>query len=135
MAIDRLGDDFREWKRRRLAAAVALVRHAAGQAEAEMKAHAEWTDRTALARGGLRGEAQVYLSSGEQRVDLVLSHSVDYGAWLETVNGAAMGRRAAMPPAELAERQYAGNFAIVWPTLDRVFPRLRRDYRRLWGEA
>lgn len=128
-----IGNGFREWKRRRLAATVALVQNTAGQAEAHMKAQAEWTDRSGLARGGLRGEADVHLAAGDQRVDLVLAHSMDYGAWLETVNGAAMGRRADMSVSELSERQNAGNFAILWPTLDLFFPRLVRAYRRLWG--
>jgi hypothetical protein len=130
-----LGDQTIASVKRRVAATVALAQAHAGKGEAQMRSSAEWTDRTGLARGGLNGTAEVARDGDRTRVAIVLSHSMGYGGWLETLGGAAMGRRASMTPAELAERQNAGNLAVVWPTADAIGPRFLRDAKRLWGGA
>jgi len=65
--------------------------------------NAPWTDQTGAARAGLT--ASVYEEFGE--VVLELAHSVDYGIWLETIQG--------------------GKFAIIMPTLEALGPRIIRD--------
>lgn len=61
------------------------------QAEAHVKVSAPWSDRTGAARNGIRGTAEV--TAG--RAELVVSHAVDYGVWLELANH---GRYAAIIP-------------------------------------
>jgi hypothetical protein len=64
----------------------------AAKSETRMRTTAPWTDRTTNARNGLF--AKVY----EIDVDswlLLLSHSVDYGIWLEVINN---GEYAAVRP-------------------------------------
>lgn len=61
------------------------------QAEAHAKVTAPWSDRTGAARNGIRGTAEVTGS----RAELVLSHAVDYGVWLELAN---RGRFATIIP-------------------------------------
>lgn len=55
--------------------------------EAFAKMNAPWTNRTGAARASLRGESTVAGASGE----IVISHGVDYGIWLEISNGRAYG--------------------------------------------
>lgn len=57
------------------------------QVEAKAKVRAPWTDRTGAARNGLRGTSEVT----HNRAELVLSHAVDYGIWLELAHRGAWG--------------------------------------------
>lgn len=75
----------------------------AQQILADARANAPWQDRTGDARAGLGVEVTSSLSS----VQLTLYHSVEYGQWLETIQG--------------------GNFAVIMPTLERWAPRLFRE--------
>lgn len=75
----------------------------AQEVEAYAKANAPWSDRTGSARQGLR--ADVYEEFGE--IVLELSHSVDYGVWLELIQN--------------------GAYAIIMPTLEVLGPKIIRD--------
>lgn len=81
----------------------------AARAEAEAKTGAPWTDRTGAARNGLHGSSSV----GPGQAELVLSHGVDYGIWLELKN--------------------SGAYATVIPTLQRIGPALIADTAGLLG--
>ena len=72
----------------------------ASEVEAYAKANAPWSDRTGAARQGLT--ADVYEEFGE--IVLELSHSVEYGVWLELIQN--------------------GNFAIIMPTLETLGPKI-----------
>lgn len=78
----------------------ALARTANGlaqQFQEEAKANAPWNDITGAARRGLVGHVQVngYI------VTIVLSHTVEYGIWLEI--------------------RWEGKYAIIMPTLEANF--------------
>jgi hypothetical protein len=81
------------------------------QAEAEAKTGAPWTDRTGNARSGLRGTSAVEGERGE----LVLSHAVFYGVYLELA--------------------HAGAWATVIPTMQRMGAHVRSDLAGLLGAA
>lgn len=72
----------------------------AAQIEAYAQGNAPWADITGAARQGLT--ASVYEDGGE--IVLELAHSVDYGYWLEVIQG--------------------GNFAIIMPTLEALGPEI-----------
>lgn len=72
----------------------------AAQIEAYAQSNAPWGDITGAARHGLT--ANVFHEGGE--IVLELSHSVDYGYWLEVIQG--------------------GNFAIIMPTLEALGPEI-----------
>lgn len=67
---------------------------AESELEFQMQQDAPWTDRTGDARRGLRAVA----SHDDGIITMTLSHSVDYGFWLEVIQN--------------------GRFAIIGPTLD-----------------
>lgn len=62
------------------------------------QARAPWSDITGAARRGLNGD--VYREGNN--IILRLSHSVEYGKWLETIQG--------------------GKYAVIMPTLEAVGP-------------
>lgn len=70
------------------------------QLEAYAQSNAPWGDITGQARQGL--VASVFEDSGE--IVLELAHSVDYGYWLELIQG--------------------GNFAILVPTIEALGPEI-----------
>lgn len=72
----------------------------ASSAEREMKLKAPWTDRTSAARNGLRARATHKGKGNQLEHNITLSHSVDYGIWLEVAN--------------------SGKYAIVIPTIAAV---------------
>lgn len=72
----------------------------APQVEAYAQANAPWADNTGDARAGLVAE----VSSQGGEVTLSLSHSVDYGQWLETIQD--------------------GEYAIIMPTLEHFAPQI-----------
>jgi hypothetical protein len=72
-----------------------------------MKANAPWTDRTGNARQALYTAVEVVNSM----VELIMSHGVEYGIFLELKN--------------------AGHFAIVNPALDYFAPKIWQDVREL----
>lgn len=75
----------------------------AERVEAHAKSNAPWSDITGRARNGL--SARIYIEGGE--VVLELSHSVDYGQWLELIQ--------------------EGRFAIIMPTLEALGPEILKD--------
>jgi hypothetical protein len=88
--------------------------------EAYAKANAPWTDRTANARQGLRAyigtDAPAGYPSSQQLakdvVELFLSHGMYYGIFLET--------------------RFAGQFAIIYPTLQQHAPDVQRMLREVF---
>jgi hypothetical protein len=73
-----------------------------------MKANAVWTDRTGNARQGLWSDAEQIVN---QSVEVIFSHGVDYGKWLELIQ--------------------AGKYAIIAPALDYFAPKMWADIVRL----
>lgn len=122
-----------ETMNRKLAATVALMQNYAGHAEARMKSRAPWMDRTAHARQGLHAGVEIGKTPVTTHIWLYLSHSMEYGKWLETVNGAAMGNRAAMSADELARKENIGTYAVIHPTADTIGPQMRLGVMRIWG--
>lgn len=61
-------------------AVMATMRYWDGPVEEHMKHHAPWTDRTTNARNGLAARAA---KLGKDLWGIILSHSVDYGIYLE----------------------------------------------------
>jgi len=74
------------------------------------KENAPWTDRTANARQSLH--AYVEELAGDI-VKLYLSHGVSYGVHLETARG--------------------GKWAIVWSTIERYLPEIRKRLKEIFG--
>lgn len=68
-------------------AIVAAANYAAPQIQAYMQSEAVWTDRTGNARNGLR--SKVYVANN--KVSIVLYHSVPYGPYLEVRWGGKYG--------------------------------------------
>lgn len=75
-------------------------RYYAAQGEATMRKGAIWRDRTGNARAGLRGTS----SRRGDTHELVLSHGMSYGIWLEV--------------------RWAGRYAIITPTLRQLQPKI-----------
>lgn len=71
---------------------VATAKYTAPKIQAWMRTNASWTDRTSNARNGLFTSVQI----SENKVDIVLYHSVPYGVWLEV---RWSGRYAIINPA------------------------------------
>lgn len=79
-----------------------VCRYWDGRVEAHMKHNAPWTDRTTNARNGLTATAQ---KSGSRiaasNFAIVLSHSVDYGVYLEVGTENMEARPIIVPTIEL----------------------------------
>lgn len=89
-----------------------------GPVEEHMKHNAPWTDRTTNARNGLSATAQKSANSvAASTFAIVLSHSVDYGIYLETKPTNEGGRPIIMPTIEM----YAPK---VMKTLSKILDRL-----------
>jgi hypothetical protein len=80
---------------------VAIAQSFAPQIANWMKQNAPWTDRTGNARQGLYTEVNHVVRS---MVEIIFSHGVAYGLWLEI--------------------RHAGAYAIVNPALDYWAPRI-----------
>lgn len=85
-----------------------LANFHATDAAKNMKLNAPWTDRTSAARNGLYTFVK---KLGPGHYEIILSHSVHYGIWLEV--------------------KYSGRDAIVAPTIISQGEALMRDVRRL----
>lgn len=72
----------------------AITEYQAARGEAHMKTTAPWTDRTSAARNGLFTTA---LHIYRVRHEIIFSHSVPYGIWLEV--------------------KYSGRDAVILPTI------------------
>ena len=80
----------------------------AARSTAYMKTHAPWTDRTGAARSGLHATT----SFGAKSWELVLSHAVSYGIWLEVAN--------------------SGRYQIILPSLRQAAEELQKMINGLW---
>jgi len=89
--------------------------------EKAAKESAPWTDRTANARQSLRAYVDSEAPTGypnprdlaAHSVALYLSHGVEYGIYLET--------------------RFAGQYAIIMPTLQRHYGQIARMLREIFG--
>lgn len=77
-----------------MAEARSIMEDLAQEIQESAQTNAPWTDRTGAARAGLTADVH---ESGEDII-LELYHTVDYGVWLETIQG--------------------GAYAIIMPTLE-----------------
>lgn len=73
-----------------------------------MKSNASWTDRTGNARQSLNAEVE---DMAMDMVEIVLSHGVEYGIYLELSHG--------------------GAYAIIAPAVDVFAPRIWADVRAM----
>ena len=80
---------------------------------------APWTDRTSLARQGLWGKARRY---GRWNIRLTLSHTMDYGKWLEIACKKGDQRGTDGP----------GPYAILLPTLSRHWIEINTGVVKIW---
>lgn len=97
---DRIADGFPR-------AALSIMNDLGIEAQAAMVAEAPWTDRTGLARKGLRAVARDTGGS----ITLTLYHSMAYGIFLELKNG--------------------GRYAILIPVQRKMLPVLQRRMQML----
>lgn len=89
-----------------------------GRVEAHMKHNAPWKDRTTNARNGLTATAQKSGSTvAASNFAIILSHSVDYGVYLEEGTENMTARPIIMPTI----REYAPK---VMATLRKILDRL-----------
>jgi hypothetical protein len=83
----------------------------AAQSTAYMKTNAPWTDRTSAARNGLHAVA----THSKSRFELILSHAVSYGIWLEVKFS---GRDAIiLPSLRVAARELQNRLDHMWRRL------------------
>lgn len=127
-----LGSGWPIARERLLAESLAVAQQQAGVGEARMKSGAPWTDRTTHARLGLKAETEITRAPLLTSIRMIFSHSIEYGKWLETVKGAAMGMRATMSEDELARAEYIGPYAIIHPTVRSIFPDFRNAILSRW---
>lgn len=73
-----------------------------------MQEHRVWTDQTGDARAALHTELT---GLGTDMVEIIFSHGVDYGIWLELANG--------------------GRFQVIAPALDAFAPIIWQDVMAL----
>lgn len=98
--LDRIGPTLDLLAVRTVSRAEEAMQAGAEEVENYAKSNAPWSDRSGAARAGLH--AEVYQDLGE--IVLELSHSVEYGIWLELIQN--------------------GRFAIIMPTLEALGPRI-----------
>lgn len=91
-------------------AVYAICQSYAPEIENWMRSNAPWTDRTGNARQSLWSDVEQVANTA---VDLIMSHGVDYGKWLEIAN--------------------AGRYAIITPALDYFAPKIWADIKRMLG--
>lgn len=105
VAVSKVGQRVRDY------ALVPYLERQANVLTAQMKQEAPWTDQTGMARRTLLAEVE----QDERRIDLVFSHGVPYGKWLELAHG--------------------GRWAIVGPTIMKSGPRLMQGMTGLMDRA
>ena len=96
-------------EKRKLAGAYALCGIYAGRLEAQAKQNAPWTDRTGNARKFLKGSVSI----DEKAITIYLSHSVEYGIWLELAN--------------------SGKYAILKPTMESRAEEIKKGLQDYWN--
>lgn len=103
------------------AAIQAVAEYIAQRAQNDSRRFARWHDRTGNARSGLIGRVDVrdrnasgqFLPLAERIVTVYLIHTMSYGVYLELCN--------------------AGKYAIIMPTLEKLYPEVQRMLRRMLG--
>lgn len=88
----------------------ALLDRYALQAQDTARATAPWRDQTGNARNGLN--AQAFSDGGSKGI--VLSHAVEYGIYLETMQG--------------------GKYRVIMPTLEKMLPQVLKSAGQLLGK-
>lgn len=106
-ATDEVRRNLDKWARSKKAETIALAQGWAGTLQGRAKRDRKWHDRTSLARKGLKGTVEIKLSE----VLIRLSHSVEYGVYLELAND--------------------GRFAVLKPTMDAAVPEILSSYQRM----
>lgn len=93
------------WGNRVVTAVKAVADYIATQAQNDMRVGAPWVDRTGNARNALFSYAEM---AAKDVVQIYLSHgsAIHYGRYLEL--------------------NYAGKYAIIMPTLQRILPQLEK---------
>ena len=89
---------IKEMDRKLNRAIFAVAKYYDGRAEAHMKHHAPWTDRTTNARNGLFAKA-AKLAKGTYAI--ILAHSVTYGIYLENGTRKMRARPIIVPTMRL----------------------------------
>lgn len=100
--IEDMQSRMEEYGRRCLRALHSVAEYWAPIIEAQAKQNAPWVDRTGNARQGLRGFAE---DLNETSVAIFLTHSVDYGVYLEL--------------------EYQGRYSIIMPTMEAHYQPIR----------
>jgi hypothetical protein len=104
-----LQDGIAKYGENALVAVKALADHTCQEMQDYARVHAPWHDRTGNARRGLFSVAEQQPKS----VVLYLSHTVEYGIWLEIANG--------------------GAYQIIQPTIEHYLPQLNAGLRDLFS--
>lgn len=96
-----------------------VARYWDGRVEAAAKKDAPWTDRTTNARNGLKAEA---VKLGANSFAIILSHSVDYGIYLELphTHERADGSTYTIGPNP-----------IIMPTINKYAPKVMRTLNKI----
>jgi hypothetical protein len=89
----------------------AICQRWAPEIENYMKQTAPWTDRTGNLRQALYTEVNEVVNT---MVELILSHGLDYGIFLETRN--------------------SGRFSVIGPALDHFAVKVWADVKRMLGQ-
>lgn len=92
-------------------AVVQVANYWAPVIETFAKNNAPWTDRTANARQSLHAWVE---ELSKDTVNLYLSHGVSYGIFLEV--------------------RFAGQYAIIWPTLEQHLEPIAQMLRGIFGQ-
>lgn len=100
------------WGDRVVAAVKAVADYIATQAQNDMRTNAPWVDRTGNARNALFSYAE---QAAGDVVSIYLSHgsAIYYGRYLEL--------------------NYAGKYAIIVPTLQRILPQLEAMLKKIFS--
>jgi hypothetical protein len=112
--LDALDHNLHRFDERARKAIDKTMTYQAARSETYMKTNAKWTDRTTNARNGLFVSV---VRHGEDSWEMILSHGVSYGIWLEVLNN---GRYAIVRPAFLR----AGKQTMQ--LLSRLFERMEK---------
>lgn len=107
-----LQDAIKQYGDRVMVAVKALADMIATQAQNDMRRNAPWTDRTGNARSGLFSLAE---RAAHEIVIIHFSHghTVHYGKYLELSR--------------------SGRYAIIQPTMERIYPEVIRQLNRLFA--
>lgn len=108
-------------------AALGVANYFAPEIETDAKTGAPWTDRSGNARQGLF----THVEDDPSGVSLYLSHTMEYGLYLETKGGEFNGGGKNGTDLELLK---AGTYAIIKPTLDAYEAQVMAMIRDVLGD-